>query len=359
MKKLVIPAAAVALAAANACAQSTVEISGIIDGALVVVNRGNGAEKLQQSGTLSGSRLRFIGTEDLGGGLKAHFVLEQGLFIDTGMANSPSMYRRSIVSLAGPLGRVDLGRDYNPLFSVLVRMDPMGAGTLSSATGFQASAGAQANNAVFYTTPTLAGMTAKVMYSVAELGTGPSRNGHRQGANAYYDIGRATLFAAYGRQETAVGANATKTTKDQQALVGGKYSFGRASVVAMHEVGRNNSGSSAYISNNGVAYAAKYTTSLIGTTLPVAPTADLAVTYQHYNDATATATDRDASNLGVALFYFFSKRTTLYGTVSYLKNTNGGRFTFVDSGRNSYNYTPAAGATVNPKGGAVGLRHVF
>ena len=73
----------------------------------------------------------------------------------------------------------------------------------------------------------------------------------------------------------------------------------------------------------------------------------------------ARATDRDASNLGLALFYRLSKRSTLYGTGSYLRNTKGGRFTLVDSGRNSYNFTPAAGTTVNPKGVALGVRHVF
>lgn len=356
MRNSTLPLLALVLCSGAASAQSNVEVSGIIDGALVMVDRGNGWEKLQQSGTLSGSRLRFVGNEDLGDGLKAHFVLEQGFFIDTGAANSPSMFRRSIVGLSGSLGRLDFGRDYNPLFSVLVRMDPMGAGTLSSATGFQASAGAQANNAVFYTTPSLGKFTAKLMYALGEPATGPKSNGNRQGFNAFYEAGNATIFAAYGRQEAAVGS-ATTTTKDQQALGGMKYQVGRWSFVGMHQVGKNNSGVATYNSNNGIAFAKEYATTLVRATIPVASVADAAITYQAYNDKTAT--NQDASNLGVALFYYLSKRTTLYATASYLKNTNGGRFTLVDSGRNSYNYTPSPEVTINPKGVAAGIRHVF
>lgn len=357
MKKLVLGLAAMAVVSASQVfAQSAVEVSGIIDGAVVVVDRGRGVETLQQSGNLSGSRFRFVGTEDLGGGVRGHFVLEQGLFIDTGASNSPSMYRRSLVGLSGAVGRLDLGRDYNPLFSVLVRMDPMGAGTLSSATGFQANAGAQANNAAFYTTPSVGGFTARVMVALGESTSAASSNGHRQGAHAYYEIGAATLFAAYGRQETALGA-ATRTTKDQQAMLGMKYAMGRASVVGLHQVGRNNSGVATYNANNGVAYAQEYSTSLIGATLPVGLATDFALSWQMYDDQTAT--DRDASNLGAALFHRLSKRSTLYVSASHLKNTRGGRFTLVDSGRNSYNFTPAAGVTVNPKGLALGLRHTF
>lgn len=356
MPKYAFAALLLATASAGAAAQGSVEISGIVDAALVALDRGNGWEKLQQSGNLSGSRLRFVGTEDLGGGLRAHFVLEHGFFIDTGVANAPSFYRRSIVSLSGSLGRLDFGRDYNPLFSVLVRMDPMGAGTLSSATGFQASAGAQANNAIFYTTPQLGGFSAKLMLALGESAVAPKSNGNRQGLNAFYEAGPVTVVAAYGRQETAVGT-ATTTTKDEQGLLGLNYKLGGVTLVGMHQVGKNNSGVATYNANNGVAFARKYSTSLVGATVPAGPQTNIAVTYQMYDDKTAA--DRDAASLGLAVFHRLSKRTTLYATATKLNNSNGGRFTLVDSGRNSYNFTPAAGITVDPKGMAAGIRHLF
>jgi GBP family porin len=356
-RRVALLAASCLLATAGAAqAQSSVTLGGIVDGSVVMVDT-VAKQRFIQSGNYAGSRLWFVGSEDLGGGLKAGFNLELGFFLDTGTFNAPANFRKSLVSLEGNFGRVDLGRDYNPLFSVLVRADPFEGGTLGSATGFQASAGAQANNAVFYTTPKLGGFTAKLMYALGEPATAPNSNGNRQGANAFWTLGPVTAFGAWGRQQTQVGASPT-TTADWQALLGAQYFVLGGFVTAMYQTGHNNSGVATYNSNNGVPYANRFSTALVGFRMPVSNTPwSVGASYQRYNDRTAS--NRDASSLGVGVFYSLSKRTTLYANAAAIHNENGQRFTLADAGRNSYNYTPAAGTTVNPKGLAIGFRHTF
>ena len=82
MKKLLIATAALAMVAGTAQAQSSVTVYGIVDtgynsleqtsdaGAKTTVNR------VTTNGEAATSRIGFRGTEDLGGGLKANFVVE-------------------------------------------------------------------------------------------------------------------------------------------------------------------------------------------------------------------------------------------------------------------------------------------
>ena len=54
--------------------------------------------------------------------------------------------------------------------------------------------------------------------------------------------------------------------------LGGPCNFGRSSLVAMIQVGRDNSGTATCNSNNGVPHAARFSNSLLGATLAVAGT---------------------------------------------------------------------------------------
>ncbi|MFX5777034.1 porin, partial [Acinetobacter baumannii] len=68
----------------------------------------NGSRFGVESGSLSSSRIGFKGVEDLGGGLKALFVLENGFNADTGgMGDSTRLFdRKSVVGLQGSFGTV-------------------------------------------------------------------------------------------------------------------------------------------------------------------------------------------------------------------------------------------------------------
>src|SRR5665647_3781484 len=93
MNKTHIATAVVAILAASAAqAQSSVQVYGLIDaGVEHVTNVDAAGHSLTRMPNLSGgtfpSRLGFRGTEDIGGGLKAVFTLENGFGPDSGTLN--------------------------------------------------------------------------------------------------------------------------------------------------------------------------------------------------------------------------------------------------------------------------------
>ncbi len=137
-KTVLTKAVAVALAtlgASAAFAQSSVTIYGNLDVAVDNVHKGQG----DVSGTFfpasshaapttvtrltssisSVNALGFKGTEDIGGGYKAGFVLEGQFQVDTGAQSGQDgrMWgRQAYVGLTTPVGEVRLGRQYAPMF---------------------------------------------------------------------------------------------------------------------------------------------------------------------------------------------------------------------------------------------------
>jgi predicted porin len=115
------------LAASGASfAQSSVEIYGVIDQAYAVTNTkytesgvfdgtpydSTAKLKTTNSGTQSGlatQRLGFRGTEDLGGGLKAKFQIENSLSAGNATTNGFGS-RPTFVGLEGGFGTILLGR---------------------------------------------------------------------------------------------------------------------------------------------------------------------------------------------------------------------------------------------------------
>ena len=96
MKKSLIALAALATVATAAQAQSSVSVYGIIDSGYLRFKSDADAGAIQQvtSGALSTSRLGFKGTEDLGGGLKANFTLENQFSADTGAQATGALFLR-------------------------------------------------------------------------------------------------------------------------------------------------------------------------------------------------------------------------------------------------------------------------
>ena len=101
MKKSLIALAVLASVAGVAQAQSSVQLYGIVD---LVLHKDKGASAALTSGGVSGSRWGLKGSEDLGGGLKANFLLEQGFDADTGALSTAgtAFSRQSYVDLSLP-----------------------------------------------------------------------------------------------------------------------------------------------------------------------------------------------------------------------------------------------------------------
>lgn len=122
----------VLLCAGGAHAQSSVEVSGLVDAfAGSIKNSGDaGRKSVVDSGGLTTSWFGFKGTEDLGGGLKANFQLTSFIKVDTGsqgrFANDTFFSRDANVSLSGSFGSVMLGRWMAPQLPALRGGQPAG-----------------------------------------------------------------------------------------------------------------------------------------------------------------------------------------------------------------------------------------
>ncbi|MEX3944322.1 porin [Paraburkholderia sp. BR10937] len=129
MKKSLLALAALGAFAGVAHAQSSVTLYGIIDEGFNI-NTNSGGKHLYNlsSGVMQGSRFGLRGAEDLGGGLKAVFVLENGFDVNTGKLGQGGLMfgRQAYVGLSSAqFGTVTLGRQYD---SVVDYVGPLEAG---------------------------------------------------------------------------------------------------------------------------------------------------------------------------------------------------------------------------------------
>lgn len=134
MKKRLVAVAALSLVSGLAAAQSSVTIYGNLDLGLLTQNHAAGSKTQLYNGGISPSVWGFRGSEDLGGGLKAHFNLEGHISADTGAAGgnattgAAALFRRQSnvgLSSAG-LGTLTLGNQYSPAILAFAATDPRG-----------------------------------------------------------------------------------------------------------------------------------------------------------------------------------------------------------------------------------------
>jgi predicted porin len=126
MKKLLIASAALAMVAGTAQAQSSVTVYGLLDQSYVSTDSNALADNVVTKATntggdgqLSGSRLGFRGTEDLGGGLKANFVFEFGVSASEANNGIASGTRLGFVELQdAKVGSIRAGRQVSPTKAV-------------------------------------------------------------------------------------------------------------------------------------------------------------------------------------------------------------------------------------------------
>ena len=131
MKKSLLAVAVAAALPAAAFAQSNVQLYGIVDAFLEysndAANASGDAEIKLQNGLQSGSRLGVRGSEDLGGGLSANFMLEHRLNVDDGAQSAAAFWHgQARVGLKGGFGEVRLGRQYTPIFYTSIVNDYSG-----------------------------------------------------------------------------------------------------------------------------------------------------------------------------------------------------------------------------------------
>jgi predicted porin len=262
------------------------------------------------SGGYSGSRLGVRGQEDLGGGLKALFVIEQGLQADTGVLGQSGRAwgRQAYVGLDASWGRLTLGRQYTPWFDALSNADPFGNNLVGN-TGNLAFADARVDNAVLYRSPAMAGVTLQALVAAGEGTTGRQSN-----LSLQYQNGPLMLNAALGQF--------TGTPDARFALLGGSFDFGPAKLFA-HYTQLSNLNPTVQAAPSTQA-GAKGRSLLIGASAPLAGGTAM-LSYTSLDDRRAL--DRDATQYALGYLYPVSKRTSLYGGFARVVNANGGTLT--------------------------------
>lgn len=185
MKKSLLVAALMAGFAGVAQAETSVTLYGIVDG-------GIGYERLDGkiggvsidekrtgmlNGVNSGNRWGLKGTEDLGNGLQAVFVLESGFDLGNGKSSQGGRMfgRQATVGLQSDAwGRLDFGRQTNIASKYFANVaTPFGTdfGTAGVGTTFGAADSVRYDNMVMYQTPNYAGFQFGLGYSFNNNGT--------------------------------------------------------------------------------------------------------------------------------------------------------------------------------------------
>ena len=331
MKKSLI-ALAVLAASGAAMAQSSVTLYGVADAAVTYVNGLDNWTGLN-SGANKTSRLGFRGVEDLGGGLKANFVLEGGFNLDTGDGKSGGatdsgfqFKRQSTVGLAGNFGEVRLGRELTAAYNATARYDVFGSvgiahsqlwddgqnlNTKTFADPYHYMPNSRVSNAITYVSPNFSGFKAAVNYGFGEV-AGENRDGRYFGGGLTYDNGPLSLGLGAERLNKGDGAAMqAQVSHDITAWsLGGSYDLGVAKLLAGY---RQSTAKDVMglgdLKNRGY---------MLAVTAPVGPGLVRAA-YNRYEmkfDGDKGVTDQ----FGLGYVYNLSKRTSVYGTYAYIKN---------------------------------------
>jgi general bacterial porin, GBP family len=356
MKKLLIAMAASGAFAGMAAAQSSVTVYGILDAGLVSERGGaKGSVIKLTSGVASASRLGFRGTEDLGGGLSANFVLESGPRIDTGELDVAGTLfnRQAYVGLKNGFGAVTLGRQYTPYFLTISAVaDPFAAGYAGSAKNLFPTVGnnTRTSNTIQYTSPKVSGFSGELAYSFGEQ-TGSSSAGRQYGAAFAYANGPLNARLAYNNKNNDT-ATAINQAKGRNTLLAGNYNFGVAKAFLAYGIDKGSNSAvlpttktnpnpfGAVAPQNRPVASTDSRDMLIGVAVPLGANTILA-SYIRKDDKTSL--NQDASQWALGYTYALSKRTSLYGSYAKITNDNGAAYTVgnnseVGAGDQAFNF---------------------
>ena len=349
---------------APATSPSTVTIYGLLDASVAYATTAGGRIVKMDSGHANGSRLGFRGNEDLGGGLRASFLLESGINVDTGGlgqnqgAGAKMFGRGAYVGLAGDFGEVRLGRTLVTISSEAQAVgDAFGLGGSGNAQGIQPATG-RSNNTVWYQSPKFGPATAKLSYSAGEQA---NNSGNHIAAGLFYAQGPFSAAAAYTGMR-----HPTDQSRVRWINTGAAYDFGAFKLFGTLATFKNPSAAitpavHAALDNvvqlAGVPTAVGYyagqddRSASIGASAPVGPGVVL-VQVVKVNDRGPL--DRDATQFGVQYMYSLSKRTALYTGWGKVKNRNGASYALTGA-------TSQAGLDAGGNSSAlhVGIRHAF
>lgn len=305
MKKTLL-SVVIATSACASFAQSSVTISGAID---LGFYKPTGTSDIRIDSVNANSALRFSGVEDLGGGLKATFMLDHRFSPESGgfdgTANGRPMWQgESSVGLTGDFGSVRLGRAVTPAGALLSLADPwrntrLGSASVAAAYFVNANAdkrdgaGFARTDGIFYNSPAMGGFRLSAAYGPKATSTGGTL------VNSLSSIVGAALTYANGPVGGTLVLEQNRDKGNVKALFG-NYDFGVANVRAGWGEYKN--------AEDGPKIASW----VLSVTAPVSSAVKVSAVYGKEENKATRATTMDKIGLGVD--YALSKRTGLYFT---------------------------------------------
>jgi predicted porin len=336
MKKSLIALATLAAASAS-FAQSSVTVFGTFDPSIAnqKTTYGNGNAVTQnyiRNSSQGTSQLSVKGVEDLGGGLKASFMLENDF--DTrfdangnaynGKVNLGSGGGEQYVGLEGGYGSLKVGAANTPTLTTQASRNPIGTKIGSGFGGVMGTSHVRNNNSLVYATPVFSGFSAAVGYAFK---TNADAN-----AAAAYNISTGTTTASLNTAAvgdiTDIGLNyangplraglsnymvaaTAAVAKNEQTNLYAQYDIAGATLY----VGYHTEKTGTSLKQDGYNVAVKYA---------LTPSVNLLANYGELNDKLAAnaAAPKDKKISAIGAQYLLSKRTSLYARYVDEKNDN-------------------------------------
>ncbi|MEA3117458.1 MAG: ral bacterial porin, family [Paraburkholderia sp.] len=347
MIKSVFSAAVLFVWAGESYAQSSVTLYGIIDTAVIYGNdesagqAGVGHSGVEMnSGGISGTRFGFRATEDLGGGLRAIFDLEDGFSSANGkLSNAGDIFgRQAYVGLSSSqYGTVTLGRRYAFMSEYVSPLSAEGIGWGGNLADHPFDNDdmirhQSIQNSVRFDSLNYRGLAVGGMYGFSNQ-AGQFSNDQVYSFGAKYTNGPVSLAGAFeqiNRSANPADLNPTGavTTADGDALItggreqiwgfGGKYSFGASSVgfVWTHSATNNvasvyQGGSLAPLVGNDLRFDNFEVNGRYFVTHALSLAASYTLTDGHFDSASANLSPKWHEAIAQA-DYSFSRRTDIY-----------------------------------------------
>lgn len=273
MNRTLVAFAALVAIVGGAQAQSSVTLYGIADGGINYVSGQDGSKTRLASGIMEGTRFGFRGNEDLGGGYRSIFLLENRTELDTGGnsnrpasgsrlpdrftttaalglpgvlqpvvntvnagigaqlgVNLPGKFfdRQAYLGLVTPVGAILAGRQYTTAYELHATFDTMGTSS-SLAFGqiatFPTALEIRTDNTLAYRIQT-GPVTASIMYG---FGEGSTVTGRLLSAMAMYRVDAFAVGLAYATRENELGQKALTNI-----IVGASAAIGPGTVFAQY-----------------------------------------------------------------------------------------------------------------------------
>ncbi|MGH8780125.1 porin [Paraburkholderia sp.] len=344
-------------------AQSSVTLYGIADGGILFNNNVKGS-KLYSFSSGTSSRFGLTGAEDLGGGLKAIFTLENGYTLGTGGLSQGGLLfgRKAFVGLKSDTwGTVTAGRQYSASNDATSTF-ASGADWAASGLGYGTRAGDVDNvdtsnrvqNSIKYTSPNFRGLQVGVLYSLGGqaghfsqnevIDTGVSYANGPIKLGASYMFTKNPYYATFGDQgnsatpsSSATGANNNMPSRiyggyasagSQQIITaGGSYVVGPATIALLYSNTQfQNLGSVSAVGSFGTKYnggTATFNSGELNVKYALTPALTLAGAYIYTHNSGADGVGSAKYNqFNLGAIYSLSKRTSFYA-IGFFETASG------------------------------------